>query len=78
MTKKILIVEDEDIIRNALKRLLLKNNFEVEDAASVTDAREYSFSDFDLVISDLRLPGGQGTDLIEDAGKTPKSIISHN
>jgi DNA-binding NtrC family response regulator len=74
--QKILIVEDEEIIRNSLKKLLARNNYEVSEAGSVDEARELQPDQFDLVISDLRLPGGQGTDLIEAASPRPVMIMT--
>lgn len=73
---KILIVEDEDIIRNALKKLLIKHGFDVVDASSIDQAKQFRFRDFDLIISDQRLPGGQGTDLIAMAPHTPVLIMT--
>ena len=73
---KILIVEDEEIIRNALKKLLLKNGFDVVDVGSIDQAKQCRFRDFDLIISDQRLPGGQGTDLIALAPHTPVLIMT--
>lgn len=62
---KILIVEDEGIIRSALKRLLERNNYTVFEAGSVIQAREVlSQQEVNLIISDLRLPGEVGTELI--------------
>ena len=61
----ILIVEDETIIRSALRRLLERNQYEVSEAGSVQEAQDlYDVSSFDLVISDLRLPGAPGTEMI--------------
>lgn len=73
---KILIVEDEDIIRNALKKLLLKHGFDVVEVGSIDQAKQCRFRDFDLIISDQRLPGGQGTDLIALAPHTPVLIMT--
>ncbi|SEG80421.1 sigma-54-dependent transcriptional regulator [Marinobacterium lutimaris] len=74
---RILIVEDESIIRSALKRLLEKNDYNVSDAASVAEATEqFQLADFDLIISDLRLPGASGTDLIELARPVPVLIMT--
>lgn len=74
---RILIVEDEQIIRSALRRLLEKNNFVVDDAESVDDAtRKFRLSDFNLIISDLRLPGLPGTELIKLAGTVPVLIMT--
>ncbi len=73
----ILIVEDETIIRSALRRLLERNQYQVSEAGSVQEASErYSIPGFDLVISDLRLPGAPGTELIGLAGATPVLIMT--
>ncbi len=73
----ILIVDDEVIIRKALRRLLERHHYTVNDAGTVTEALEHLAStNFDLVISDLRLPGEPGTDLIKPAGDTPVLIMT--
>ena len=60
----ILVVEDESVIRSALKRLLERHKFRVFEAASVKEAEEHFQLDrFCLIISDLRLPGAPGTEL---------------
>lgn len=62
---QILIVEDEGIIRSALRRLLERNGFQITEAGTVPEAREkLAEQSFDLIISDLRLPGESGTELI--------------
>lgn len=72
----ILIVEDEDVIRKALRRLLEHNDYQVQEATSVTDALDnYTLDDFDLIISDLRLPGAPGTDLIQ-ATESPVLVMT--
>ena len=74
---KILIVEDEDIIRSSLSRLLTRHKYTVDDASSVEQATEqFQLDQFDLVISDLRLPGAPGTDLISLAGDVPVLIMT--
>ncbi len=74
--KKILIVEDEVIIRTALRKLLVRNDYDVKEAGSISEASKYNFDSFDLIISDLRLPGPPGTDLIELANNTPVLIMT--
>ncbi len=75
--KHILVVEDEEIIRTALHKLLAHNGYGVEQAESVQDAIDnYQFEEFDLIISDLRLPGRPGTDLIELAINQPVLIMT--
>ena len=74
---KILVVEDESVIRVALRRLLERNDYDVSEASSVLEAeKSYDLDSFDLVISDLRLPGAPGTDLIKKAGDVPVLIMT--
>ncbi len=74
---KILVVEDESVIRTALRRLLERNNYLVEEAGSVPDAESrHTLTNFDLIISDLRLPGAPGTDLIKKVGDVPVLIMT--
>ncbi|NRA41456.1 MAG: sigma-54-dependent Fis family transcriptional regulator [Pseudomonadales bacterium] len=73
---KILLVEDESVIRQALKRLLEKNDYHVDEAASVDEAKSKPLESFDLIISDLRLPGAAGTEMITLAGATPVLIMT--
>lgn len=74
--KRILIVEDEEIIRQALKKVLQRQQFEVAEADSVPAALALQPQQFDLVISDLRLPGALGTDLLNRCGDTPVIIMT--
>ena len=74
---KILIVEDETVIRTALRRLLERNEYQVTESGSVQEAISANeLDDFDLIISDLRLPGAPGTDLISKAGDVPVLIMT--
>lgn len=72
----ILVVEDESIIRSALKRLLERHQYQVTEAESVTEASQHDLNRFDLIITDLRLPGAPGTDLIEMAKSVPVLIMT--
>ncbi len=75
--QQILVVEDESVIRNALRRLLERNDYRVAEAGSVQEAEsQHKLTEFDLIISDLRLPGAPGTDLIKKAGDVPVLIMT--
>jgi two-component system response regulator HydG len=64
--KKILIVDDNDDIRNDLCRFLSKHGYQVVDAANGLQAMEMlSVQTVDLVISDYIMPGMDGIQLIE-------------
>ncbi|MEO0442172.1 MAG: sigma-54 dependent transcriptional regulator [Pseudomonadota bacterium] len=74
---KILIVEDEAIIRTALRKLLERHHYHVREAGSVKEASsKHNLDHYDLIISDLRLPGEPGTDLIKLANTTPVLIMT--
>ncbi|WP_303290352.1 sigma-54 dependent transcriptional regulator [Marinobacter sp. SS5-14b] len=73
---RILIVEDEDIIRSAVRKLLQHAGYEVADAVSVEEAEGLEPDGFDLVITDLRLPGAAGTEMINRAPNTPVLIMT--
>ncbi|GAB2886183.1 sigma-54-dependent transcriptional regulator [Microbulbifer echini] len=73
----ILIVEDEAIIRTALRKLLERHRYKVSEAGSVREAlSKHRVNEVDLIISDLRLPGAPGTDLLKHAGEVPVLIMT--
>ena len=75
--EQILIVEDEEIIRSSLRRLLERQGYSITEAGSVHEAqdclKQHSFS---LIISDLRLPGKPGTEMINLANGIPVLIMT--
>jgi len=74
---RILVIEDEAVIRSALRRLLERNGYRVDEADSVeAAAARGAVADCDLVIADLRLPGAPGTDVIALAEPRPVLIMT--
>ncbi len=74
---QILLIEDEHVIRVALHRLLERHGYKVSEAASVEQAlTDYRLASFDLIISDLRLPGAPGTEIINKADGVPVLIMT--
>ncbi len=62
---KILVVDDEPMIRSMARDFLEAENFEVVEASNGRDAFELiKKTRFKLVISDVRMPGGDGEELI--------------
>lgn len=62
---RILVADDEEIIRGVIGRFLADEGYDVELAADGVEAERAIFEgDFDLVISDLIMPGQTGLDLI--------------
>ena len=66
MTIKILFVDDHEIVRMGLRQMLIGTGIEILDEASASDEGYSKFvaSKFDLVLVDVRLPGGDGLQLL--------------
>jgi DNA-binding NtrC family response regulator len=74
---RILVIEDETVIRQALTRLLARHGHEVTAAANIDEALAAGPPDtYDAVLADLRLPGRPGTDIIPEAPQTPVIIMT--
>ncbi len=66
MSKKILIVDDEDIIRESISYILGKEGYAVETAENGAIAYEKVQKEhYDLVITDIEMPEMKGIDLLE-------------
>ena len=74
--KHLLLVEDEAPLREALAERLAEHGFDVEQADTGEQALERlaEFA-YDVVIADLRLPGVDGTRVLEDALSRYPDII---
>jgi putative two-component system response regulator len=67
MAKQILVIDDEELIIRSLAKLLEKNGFETFIAKTGQDAMAMvEEGDFDLIISDIRMPGHNGIEIIKD------------
>ncbi|HET6363718.1 MAG TPA: S16 family serine protease, partial [Nitrospirota bacterium] len=68
MNKKarVLVIDDEEIARKNLEHILTKENYDVMTAADGAQAlRELESSEFDAVLTDLRMGKVDGMDLLE-------------
>ncbi|MCM2254117.1 MAG: sigma-54 dependent transcriptional regulator [Vicinamibacteria bacterium] len=71
----ILVVDDEESQRKVLAGFLRKRGYTVEGAGSVALALEIAAARaVDLVLSDLRMPGGSGLDLLDGLRKVNPEI----
>jgi len=71
-----MIVEDEPVLRTELRRLLVHHGHTVALAGSVKEALEHGLEGVDLILTDLRLPGAPGTDLVTRAPGVPVLIMT--
>ncbi len=75
---KILVVDDNRINRKAVSIPLIKADYKVKEAASAKEAFEnINREDFDLIITDLKMPSGrEGIEVLKKAReKNPSSIV---
>jgi PAS domain S-box-containing protein len=73
---RILLVEDHQPTRKTLTRLLTRRRYDVSAAASVAEAHTFaSQSRFDLVISDIGLPDGDGYTLMTELRLAQPDLI---
>ena len=62
----ILVIDDEDSVRKSLAILLRSKDYDVTEASSVSEGiQKLGTGSIDLVITDLRLDGDSGLDVIE-------------
>ena len=72
----ILVVDDDDRIRNLLKDYLSDNNYIVSTAENAESAKEkINYIKFDIIILDVMMPGQDGYDLTKDIKKRFKIPI---
>lgn len=75
MGKKILIVDDEEVIRKFLKINLIKWGYEVLEAADGVQAVEQLGKDhFDLLICDIMMPKKDGWQVLKEVKSNPKTM----
>ena len=64
--EKIIVLEDDIIVRKNLEQQLRQRRYDVAAASTIADAHELLGRDnFDLIFVDIRLPDGEGTDLLK-------------
>jgi DNA-binding response OmpR family regulator len=67
MIKKILVVDDEETIRKFVKIHLVKDGYEVKEAADGEQAIDQLKKDrFDLIILDIVMPKKNGWEVIQE------------
>ncbi|HSW29960.1 MAG TPA: sigma-54 dependent transcriptional regulator [Longimicrobiales bacterium] len=68
MPERILLVDDDDLIRTVVAERLKRRGYEVTAARCLADARSALKGSFfpDAALLDIRLPDGNGTELLEE------------
>jgi two-component system, NtrC family, response regulator len=70
MSGNILIIDDEDKLRNLLTRIIRLEGFVVREAADLKAARKMLEKELvDVVLCDVKLPDGNGVDFVQEIKK---------
>jgi len=73
MGRKILIADDEEVIRKFLRINLVRWGYEVKEAVDGVEALEQLSKDhFDLLISDITMPNKDGWEVLKAVKSNPK------
>ena len=64
--KRILVVDDDSYVRGATEEILIRKGYEVDTAPEAASAlRKLEEVEFDLLLSDIKMPGMSGQELLE-------------
>ncbi|MCP5290467.1 MAG: sigma-54-dependent Fis family transcriptional regulator [Burkholderiaceae bacterium] len=78
-TPRLLVVDDEPDLRTLYELTLVREGYDVDCAGSVTEAWALlALQPYDLLITDMRLPDGNGMDLLarlESAARAERTIV---
>ncbi len=74
--EKIIVLEDDPIVRRSLEQLLRQQRYDVASTETIAGARDLMARDtFDLIFLDIRLPDGEGTDLLREMKSQPQKPL---
>jgi two-component system response regulator PilR (NtrC family) len=76
MAERILIVEDEEALRESMNKQLSREGYEVDGVASCSAAFErIECSSYDMVIADIMLPGVSGVELLKRCRESHPNLV---
>jgi len=74
--EKIIVLEDDPIVRKNLETYLRRRHYDVAAVGTIAAAQEYLGKDnFDVAFVDVRLPDGDGTDLLKQIQSRPQKPL---
>ncbi len=75
--EKIILLEDDAIVRRTLEQQLRHRRYDVASAATIAQAQDYLDRDnFDLILVDVRLPDGSGIELLKALQLRPQKPLA--
>jgi DNA-binding NtrC family response regulator len=74
--EKIIVLEDDLIVRKNLEQQLRQRRYDVGSATTIAEAQDLLTKDnWDLIFVDIRLPDGEGTDLLKQIQSRPQKPL---
>jgi len=80
MTKKILVIDDDDLVRKSVQKALVNSGYSVTCANGAKQAiDEIKKQEFDLIVSDIKMPDKNGVETVREIRRivnehSPKDI----
>ena len=75
MAKKILVVDDEELVRKSVGRLLSREGYDLVFCKNGNEALKAVESDrFDLIVCDIRMPESDGITTVKNIREYHKSV----
>lgn len=74
--KKVLIIDDEELIRSSLRRVLIRNQFEVFEASDGDSGlKVWLEKKPDIILLDYMMPGITGLDILTQVPSELKGVV---
>jgi two-component system, NtrC family, response regulator AtoC len=74
--EKIIVLEDDLIVRKNLEQQLRQRRYDVGSASTIAEAQDLLSKDnWDIIFVDIRLPDGEGTDLLKQIQSRPQKPL---
>lgn len=68
--RRILLVDDDKIVRESVNKILIREGYVTELAQNASEAlMKIADQEFDLIISDIRMPGKNGVEVASEIRK---------
>jgi two-component system, NtrC family, response regulator AtoC len=75
--EKVIVLEDDQIVRKNLENCLRRKRYDVASVATIAAAQEcLSKDNFDIIFLDVRLPDGDGTELLKLIQSRPQKPLA--
>ena len=75
--EKVIVLEDDQIVRKNLEECLRRRRYDVASVATIAAAQDFLAKDnFDVIFLDVRLPDGDGTDLLKLLQSRPQRPLA--